>query len=100
MKVGTTAVDEVRRRVQQDTTGQAQTGELLLSPLRDAIERRAPLSSDGGVDVRAAELGVRAEVVGAMVMAFDGENERARHGGSGLSGPRDGAQGLERGASA
>lgn len=49
----------------------AQTDDLLLTPLRDAVFRRVPLTGEGGVDVVAGELGLQAEVRGLVALAFD-----------------------------
>ncbi|MBM7461873.1 ROK family transcriptional regulator [Microbacterium dextranolyticum] len=49
----------------------AQTGELLIGPLRDALSRRVPLAGVGGVDVVAGELGSESEVQGLVALAFD-----------------------------
>lgn len=55
----------------------AQTGELLLAPLRDAVFRRVPLTGEGGVEVVPGELGLRAEVRGLVALAFDQSSPRA-----------------------
>lgn len=49
----------------------AETGEILLGPLREAIRRRVMLTGDEAVRVLPAELGQRAEVRGAAALAFD-----------------------------
>ncbi len=49
----------------------AQAGELLLEPVRSAIESRAILSVAGPVEVVAGELGPSAEVRGALALALD-----------------------------
>lgn len=49
----------------------AETGELLLAPLRDAVTRRVPLTGDDGADVVRGELGLQAEVRGLVALAFD-----------------------------
>lgn len=49
----------------------AETGELLLGPLRDAVTRRVPLTGEDGVEVVPGELGLRAEVRGLIALAFD-----------------------------
>lgn len=49
----------------------AGTGELLLGPLRDAVNRRVPLGGEGEVEVVPSELGARAEVRGLLALAFD-----------------------------
>lgn len=53
----------------------AKTGELLIGPLREAIRRRVPLNHLAPLEVVAAELGPRAEVTGAVLLAL--ENTRA-----------------------
>lgn len=64
----------------------AETGELLLGPLRDAIGRRVPLNQIAPLEVVPAGLGQRSEVVGALILALqaadvavriDGEDEVA-----------------------
>jgi predicted NBD/HSP70 family sugar kinase len=64
----------------------AETGELLLGPMRDAIARRVPLNQIAPLEVVPAALGSRAEVVGALLLALqaadvsvriDGEDEVA-----------------------
>lgn len=53
----------------------AETGELLIAPMREAIRRRVPLNHLAPLEVVAAELGPRAEVTGAVLLAL--ENTRA-----------------------
>ncbi|GIG23820.1 ROK family transcriptional regulator [Cellulomonas denverensis] len=53
----------------------AETGELLIAPMREAIRRRVPLNHLAPLEVVAAELGSRAEVTGAVLLAL--ENTRA-----------------------
>jgi predicted NBD/HSP70 family sugar kinase len=48
----------------------AETGELLLAPLRDAVERRVLPNRVAPMEVVPGALGGRAEVVGAMVLAL------------------------------
>lgn len=49
----------------------AQTGEVLLGPLRDAVARRVPLGGESGVEVVPGALGLQAEVRGLVALAFD-----------------------------
>ncbi|WP_263119690.1 ROK family transcriptional regulator [Cellulomonas sp. RIT-PI-Y] len=53
----------------------AETGELLIGPMREAIRRRVPLNHLAPLEVMGAELGPRAEVMGAVLLAL--ENTRA-----------------------
>ena len=64
----------------------AETGDLLLGPMRDAISRRVPLNQIAPLEVVPATLGTRSEVVGALILALqaadvavriDGEDEVA-----------------------
>lgn len=48
----------------------AETGEVLLQPMRDAIRRRVLLNQIAPLEVVPADLGARAEVVGALVLAL------------------------------
>lgn len=48
----------------------AETGELLLGPMRDAIERRMVVNQIAPVEVVPAALGSRAEVMGALLLAL------------------------------
>ncbi|WP_369796641.1 ROK family transcriptional regulator [Cellulomonas sp. URHE0023] len=48
----------------------AETGETLLAPLRDAIRHRVLLNQIAPLEVVPAELGERAEVIGALEMVF------------------------------
>ncbi|MBO1752107.1 ROK family protein [Actinotalea sp. BY-33] len=50
----------------------AETGETLLAPLREAIRRRVPLNHIAPLEVVGAELGARAEVMGAVLLALEG----------------------------
>ncbi len=49
----------------------AETGELLLEPLREAIRRRVLLNQIAPLEVVPAEFGGRAEVMGALVLVLD-----------------------------
>jgi len=60
----------------------AETGELLLGPLRDAVGRRVPLTGDHGVEVVRGELGPRAEVRGLVALAFDQAGSAATTSGT------------------
>ncbi|WP_421732944.1 ROK family transcriptional regulator [Cellulomonas sp.] len=48
----------------------AETGELLLRPLREAVRRNVLLNQISPLEVVAASLGSRAEVIGALVLAL------------------------------
>ncbi|KRD41284.1 transcriptional regulator [Cellulomonas sp. Root930] len=48
----------------------AETGELLLRPLREAVRRNVLLNQIAPLEVVAASLGSRAEVIGALVLAL------------------------------
>jgi len=48
----------------------AETGEVLLGPLRDAVRRRVLLNQIAPLEVVPAELGQRAEVLGAVLLAI------------------------------
>nr|WP_277209285.1 ROK family protein [Isoptericola croceus] len=48
----------------------AETGEVFLGPLREALRRRTLLSQAGGPDVVPAALGLRAELMGAIALAL------------------------------
>lgn len=50
--------------------GLIQAGELLLGPMRHELRQRAPLPFSHGLDVRTAELGQEAGVIGAAALAF------------------------------
>jgi predicted NBD/HSP70 family sugar kinase len=58
----------------------AETGEILLGPMREAIRRRVPLNHLAPLEVVAAELGPRAEVMGALLLVL--ENTHASTHGS------------------
>jgi predicted NBD/HSP70 family sugar kinase len=49
----------------------AETGEVLIGPMRDAIRRRVLLNQIAPLEVMPAELGQRAEVLGAIAMALE-----------------------------
>jgi predicted NBD/HSP70 family sugar kinase len=49
----------------------AETGELLLGPMREAIRRRVPLNHIAPLEVVAAELGPNAEAMGAVLLALE-----------------------------
>ncbi|MBW0252466.1 ROK family transcriptional regulator [Cellulomonas sp. PS-H5] len=49
----------------------AETGELLIGPMREAIRRRVPLNHIAPLEVVAAELGPNAEVMGAVLLALE-----------------------------
>lgn len=49
----------------------AETGEVLLAPMRDVIRRRVLLNPIAPLDLVPAELGQRAEVMGALALALD-----------------------------
>jgi len=49
----------------------AEAGEMLLSPLRHALERSTLATGSGGPEVVKGELGERAEVLGAVLFAID-----------------------------
>ena len=48
----------------------AETGELLLGPMREAVSRRVPLNQIAPLEVLPAALGSRAEVMGALLLAL------------------------------
>jgi predicted NBD/HSP70 family sugar kinase len=48
----------------------AQTGQVLLDPLREAVRRRSLVNRVAPVEVVPAELGLRAELMGALVLAL------------------------------
>lgn len=48
----------------------AETGDVFLAPLREALRRRTVLSRTGGPDVVPATLGLRAELLGAIALAL------------------------------
>lgn len=48
----------------------AETGELLLGPMREAVLRRVPLNQIAPLEVLSATLGSRAEVMGALLLAL------------------------------
>lgn len=54
----------------------AQSGEVLLGPLRHALERSALVSSSGGPAVVAGELGDRAELLGCVALAVENAGVR------------------------
>ena len=49
----------------------AETGEVLIGPMREAIRRRVLLNQIAPLEVVPAELGQRAEVLGAIALALD-----------------------------
>ncbi|GHS87439.1 NagC family transcriptional regulator [Actinomycetota bacterium] len=49
----------------------AETGELLLGPLRDAIRRRVLLNQIAPLEVVPAQFGPRSEVMGALILVLD-----------------------------
>lgn len=49
----------------------AETGEILLGPMREAIRRRVPLNHLAPLEVLPAELGGRAEVMGAVLTVLE-----------------------------
>jgi predicted NBD/HSP70 family sugar kinase len=49
----------------------AETGETLLAPLREAIRRRVPLNHIAPLEVVGAELGPRAELMGAILLVLE-----------------------------
>ncbi|TQL03482.1 ROK family transcriptional regulator [Cellulomonas sp. SLBN-39] len=55
----------------------AETGEVLLGPLREAIRRRVLLNQIAPLEVVPAELGARAEVVGAVAMVLQATDVHA-----------------------
>jgi predicted NBD/HSP70 family sugar kinase len=54
----------------------ASAGDLLLDPLREAVERYALPAASAGVDIVVAELGDRAQLLGALVLVA-AESDRA-----------------------
>jgi predicted NBD/HSP70 family sugar kinase len=57
----------------------AETGEVLLAPLRDALRRRSLLTIPAPLEVVRAELGGRAELVGAILLALQQTDLAAEH---------------------
>ena len=49
----------------------AETGEVLIGPMREAIRRRVLLNQIAPLEVLPAELGQRAEVLGAIALALE-----------------------------
>ncbi|WP_062137489.1 ROK family transcriptional regulator [Demequina aestuarii] len=49
----------------------ARAGKLFLEPIRESVRRRIPLAQSQTLEVRAAELGQRAELYGALALAAD-----------------------------
>lgn len=49
----------------------AETGEILLGPMREAIRRRVPLNHIAPLEVVGAELGPRAEAMGAVLLVLE-----------------------------
>ncbi|WP_169166613.1 ROK family transcriptional regulator [Cellulomonas taurus] len=56
----------------------AETGELLIGPMREAIRRRVPLNHLAPLEVVGAELGSRAEVAGAVLLALEDTSAMTR----------------------
>jgi predicted NBD/HSP70 family sugar kinase len=56
----------------------AETGELLLGPMREAITRRIPVNQIAPLEVVPAALGGRAEVVGALLLALQAADVEVR----------------------
>ena len=59
----------------------AETGEVLLGPLRDAVRRRVLLNQIAPLEVVPAELGQRAEVLGAVLLAVESTDVGGGGGG-------------------
>ena len=53
----------------------AETGEVLLAPMREAIRRRVPLNHIAPLEVVGAELGPQAEVIGALLLVLENTHE-------------------------
>jgi predicted NBD/HSP70 family sugar kinase len=49
----------------------AETGEILIGPMREAIRRRVPLNHIAPLEVVGAELGPQAEVMGAVLLVLE-----------------------------
>jgi predicted NBD/HSP70 family sugar kinase len=49
----------------------AETGEIFIGPMREAIRRRVPLNHIAPLEVVGAELGARAEVMGAVLLVLE-----------------------------
>lgn len=49
----------------------AETGEVFIGPMREAIRRRVPLNHIAPLEVVGAELGARAEVMGAVLLVLE-----------------------------
>ena len=73
----------------------AETGELLLGPLREAIRQRVLLNQIAPLEVVPAELGQRAEVVGALELVLRStdfvvrSDEQARAAGTSCAGEQE-----------
>jgi predicted NBD/HSP70 family sugar kinase len=59
----------------------ARVGEVVLAPLREAIDRCAIPSAAASVEVVSAELGEEAELVGALTVAAQLHSETSRAAG-------------------
>ncbi len=58
----------------------AETGDVLLDPMREAIARRVPVNQIAPLEVVPAALGVQAEVVGALLLALQAADVAGRVG--------------------
>lgn len=56
----------------------AQTGDILIDPIRDAVNNR-PLLTQAGIHVVPAQLGPRSEVIGGFALAMDTFGHRSSH---------------------
>ncbi|HEY0188108.1 MAG TPA: ROK family transcriptional regulator [Cellulomonas sp.] len=56
----------------------AETGEILIGPMREAIRRRVPLNHIAPLEVVGAELGGRAEVMGAVLLVLENTRDMTR----------------------
>jgi len=67
----------------------AETGDVLLGPIREALRRRALLSVPEPLEVVPAALGTRAELVGSFVLALQETDLLAAPGRVPLDDPRE-----------
>lgn len=58
----------------------AETGDLLVQPMREAISRRVPLNQMVTLDVVPGDLGVRAKVLGALALVLEATDQAGADG--------------------
>ncbi|MBO9568115.1 MAG: ROK family transcriptional regulator [Cellulomonas iranensis] len=61
----------------------AETGDLLVQPMREAIARRVPLNQMVTLDVVPGDLGVRAKVLGALALVLEATDQMGADVGAG-----------------